>query len=440
MDFIYLKSKFISMSKYLNISRASRMTWMVLLCLPSFIWSCEKSGSQPNEPKKDPIVIQLSSAENKMAQADMGFALNLFYRICEENRTNPSKDNILISPFSMSIALAMVWNGAAGDTKTAIQNTLGFEQYTDTEVNDYYKKMKEALLSTDPSVKLAIANSIWYRKGASINSSFVQTNKNWYDAQVLAADFSSPTAKDFINKWCSDNTNGLINNVIDKTSAEDLIYLLNALYFKGEWSDGYEFDESKTKKGTFKRDDGTTVYPYMMTNNIKMSYFNDETLSAVSLPYGNGAFTMVFALPCENVTTPQMIATLKQPSYWNEMQKNWHTYQISLQVPRFKMKFNDRFNNVLKQMGMSVAFSPFSADFSRAFDDNDFFISFVDQFTYIDVNEKGTEAVAVTVISGVDSVPVFPSASFIADHPFVFAIKENSTGCILFMGKVGDPS
>lgn len=398
--------------------------------------SCEKSDPQT---KSDPIIIQLNTDEAKMAEANRDFAMDFFSMIYEESKGNPSKENILISPFSLSTTLAMVWNGAAGNTKTAIQNVLGVKNYTDEEVNSYYKKMNKALLTTDPSLTLSIANSVWYRKGGAINSQFVQNNKNWYDAKVQAVDFSSSDATNTINNWCSDKTNGLIKKVVTQTSPSDLLYLLNALYFKGEWAENVKFDKSKTQKGIFTCDNGTTVSANMMTNKQKLQYFEDETLSAVALPYGNESFSMVLVLPRVDASTSQMVAKLKQPLYWSEMQKSLSKYEVSLQVPRFKMTLEYKLNDVLKQMGMTIAFDPSMADFSRAFTSNYFCISYVKQFTYIDVNEKGTEAAAVTG-TGIDGLPGdINKKAFIANRPFVFAIKEKSTGCILFMGLVGNP-
>ncbi|MFA5850307.1 MAG: serpin family protein [Bacteroidales bacterium] len=398
--------------------------------------SCEKNTKTEDE-KRDPIEIVLSASENKMAVSDKSFALNIFESVC---KNDAGKENIMISPFSLSSALAMVWNGADGQTKSAIQNTIGFEGYQEKEVNDYFKKMRESLISTDPSVKLAIANSIWYRTGAKINDVFVKSNKMFYNAQVQALDFSLPSAKNTINNWCSDNTNGLIKDVVKETPPDALIYLLNALYFKGEWKSGYGFDEKNTRNGTFKCDDGKTVSVQMMNNVRKISYFEDQTLSAVTLPYGNGAFNMVILLPKTNISTGKMIDALKNEQYWGNILTKWTTKEVSMQVPKFKFKYEIDLNSILKAMGMAVAFDPLSANFSKAFTDNNFFISLVKQFTYIDVNEKGTEAAAVTVIMGVTSAGPAEHVSFIADHPFVFAIVENSTGCILFMGKVGNPS
>jgi len=410
-----------------------------IICGFCLLSSCDKNQSPSEETIKEPITIQLNTSETKMAEADKSFAMEFFSLAYENNQKGAKKDNIMISPFSLSTALAMVWNGADGETKSAIQNVLGFQSYTDNDVNGYYKKMKESLLSTDPSVKLAIANSIWYRNGISVNDGFVQTNKTWYNAQVQALDFSSPDAVKTINKWCSDNTNGLIKEVLKEISPYDLMYLLNALYFKGDWGKGYTFKETETKSGLFKKENGTIVSANMMNNQKELLYYTDETLSAVNLPYGNGAFSMVIMLPQENVSVSKMITKLKSPLYWQNFIKNMVTKEVNMQIPKFKIEYKDNLNDILKQMGMAIAFDSYLADFSRIFPQLKSYISTVDQFTYIDVNEKGTEAAAVTII-GIKNTSYTPPVNFTANHPFVFAICEKSTGCVLFMGMVGNPS
>ncbi len=409
--------------------------FFLIVLFTTIFSSCEKSDPQT---VTEPITIQLNTSETKIAESDKDFSLEFFSRAYEQNAKGAKKENIMISPFSLSTALAMVWNGANGETRTAIQNTLGLENYTSDELNGYYKKMKDALLSTDPSVRLAIANSIWYRKGAMVNDEFVQTNKTWYKAQVEAIDFTLPSAVNIINKWCSDNTNGLIKDVLKQISPYDMMFLLNALYFKGTWGEGYGFKESDTKQAPFRKEDGTSATVNMMNNKAKMLYYNDETLSAVNLPYGNGAFSMMLMLPQENVSMSAMVTKLKSPSYWLNMINGRTSKEVALQIPKFKIEYNGDLIEVLKQMGMAIAFDPVKADFSKIFPLYQTYISKVDQFTYIDVNEKGTEAAAVTVI-GISLTSYAPPVTFTANRPFVFAICEKSTGCVLFMGLVGNP-
>jgi len=413
----------------------TQVFYPVVICIIITITtSCTKNDD--SKIIKDPIPIVLSASENKIAVSDKSFAINLFSTVCKNDSDN---ENIMISPFSLSSALAMVWNGTDALTKTSIQNTLGFEGYSDSEVNGYFKKLRESLIATDPSLKLAIANSIWYRKGAKINDVFSQTNKNSYNAHIQGIDFSSPSTASTINNWCSNNTNGLINNVAKEISPDALLCLINALYFKGEWKSGYDFDKKETIEGAFTCDNGKTVTAQMMNNVKAINFLEDPTLSAITLPYGNGAFDMVIILPKPDISINQVIDTLNKGSYWANMSKEWRLAIVKMQIPRFKFKFEIELNNTLRSMGMSNAFDALTANFSKAFIDKNFYISLVKQFTYIDLNEKGTEAAAISLITAVSSPGLPKSVNFTANHPFIFAIKENSTGCILFIGKVGNP-
>ena len=202
--------------------------------------SCDKSTVEKEPELTAPMKIELRGAEASMVESDQLFAFEFFSKVFDEER-NDKGENFMVSPFSLSMALAMTWNGSAGDTKLAMQNTLGMGNWTDDEVNNYFRKLKDAFEKTDPSTKLAIANSIWTNKNVKIQPEFISLNETFYNATVEAVDFGSPATVDRINKWAADNTNNLIKEVLDKTKPSDLMYLLNALYFKGIWVS--EFDE-----------------------------------------------------------------------------------------------------------------------------------------------------------------------------------------------------
>jgi len=346
-------------------------------------------------------------------------------------------ENIAISPLSLNMALAMVWNGANGETKQAIQQAMGMGDYQQSEVNDYFKKLREAFVKTDPTVKLAIANSIWSRQGFPVKSSFYDINKNYYQAEVKEVDFTSPNTLKQINQWCSDNTNGLIKEIIKEIPSDMMMYLINALYFKGEWAN--QFDPSATRETAFTKENGSSVQVKMMNQDITLPYYQDETLSSVSMPFGNNAFSMVFILPNENVSFAAMVNQLKQPGYFARCTSGYGSADVNLYIPIFKIDYDILLNKTLQQLGMGVAFSDF-ADFS-GISDIPLCISFVKQKVSVSIDEKGGEAAAVTVVGMITTS--FPSnppkVTFRADRPFLFAIRENSTGVVLFMGKIGNP-
>lgn len=382
----------------------------------------------------EPIKIDLQTVEVAQLKSDQAFAFEFFSNVFSEEKNDENK-NFMVSPFSLSMALAMTWNGSANETKSAIQNTLKLGDMSDKEVNEYFKKLKESFEKTDPSTKLAIANSIWTNKNIEILPEFVSLNKNYFNSTVEAVDFGDPTVKDRINKWADENTNGLIKDVIEGTDPQALMYLLNALYFKGIWTS--EFDAENTTKMDFFNEQGSPVKVDMMHQKELFNYVSDETMQMVQLPYGNESFSMMVLLPNDNKQLTDIISNLENEDYWDNMKNRLRDNEVDLFIPKFKTEYSKKLNDILIDMGMSIAFDPQKADFSRM-SARDAFISFVEQFTYINTDEVGTEAAAVTVV-GVMTTSVQPSppkATFKADRPFIYLIQENSTGAILFMGAV----
>jgi len=402
-----------------------------------FLTACKNDTESGKNNYPDPIQIDLSATELQMANESQNFAANLFSVIHDLYANDPESENIAISPLSLNMALAMTWNGANGETKQAIQQAMGMGDYPQSEVNDYFKKLREDFVKTDPTVKLAIANSIWTKQGFPVKQSFYDVNKNFYKAEVKEVDFSSPNTIPLINQWCSDNTNGLIKEMLKTIPPDVVMYLINALYFKGEWAD--RFDASATRDAAFTKEDGSSVQVKMMHQDNQFVYSHNGYLSTVSLPFGNNAFSMVFFLPNENVSFTEMLNQLKQQGYFSACLQSGFTADVDLYIPKFTTEYGITLNETLKQLGMGVAFSDM-ADF-YGISDISLCISNVIQKTSVSIDEKGGEAAAVTVVETMEtSLPPTPQkVIFRADHPFLFAIKENSTGVVLFMGKIGEP-
>ncbi|MEA4950779.1 MAG: serpin family protein [Petrimonas sp.] len=408
-----------------------------LLLVAVVLAGCEKSDNE-TVPKNlpAPLEITLRAEEAGIVKNDQQFAFELFSNVFSEEAKGEDK-SFMVSPFSLSMALAMTWNGAAGETKTAMQETLKMGNYSDDDFNGYYKKLKEALLKTDPSTQLSIANAIFTNKFVTIKPNFIKTNTDYYHATVQPVDFSLPTTKDIINRWASDNTNNLIKEVIDKTNADDLMYLLNAIYFKGIWTT--KFDAKNTSKKAFLTENGTKRTVDMMSQTAKFNYTEDEIMQVVQLPYGNQAFSMLVLLPQSGKKQTDVVSALQNKEYWGKTRTALRQAEVVLSLPKFKTEYSIKLNEVLGKMGMGVAFDPYKADFSRM-SEISAFISFVKQDTYISTDESGTEAAAVTVI-GMEMTSAAPGPQkviFNADRPFIYVIQENSTGAILFMGAVKD--
>ena len=396
--------------------------------------SCDKSNDNNSPELPKPLEIKLNSAQTRILESDKNFAFDFFGKVFDAEAADEDK-NFMVSPFSLSMALSMTWNGAAGETKSAMKSALGLSDFSDEEANYYFKKLKGDLLKTDASTQLAIANSIWTNQNIAIKESFLSLNKSYYDATAQSVDFENTETAKRINQWASDNTNGLIKEVLQKTGKYDLMYLLNAIYFKGIWTT--KFEAKNTSKMPFTYENGTSKNVDMMQQKASFNNTEDETLQAVQLPYGNQAFSMVVLLPKEGKKLNDIVSIAKENSYWNNLISSFRSAEVNLFLPKFKTEYRKKLNDILTDMGMGIAFTA-QADFS-GMSDVSAAISFVEQFTYISTDEEGTEAAAVTVV-GIEMTSAGPSTpkvvTFKADKPFIYVIRENSTGAILFMGAV----
>jgi serpin B len=298
------------------------------------------------------------------------------------------------------------------------------------------------LLVTDKTLSLAIANSVWYDQDKFIiNNDFVNLSKTWFDAPATGLDYASPNALATVNKWCEDNTNGLIRDMLGDLKD---VEILNALYFKGNWSYGYDFNVKETSKQSFTKSNGETAEVDMMyhkySQNKFLKYYKDEYLSLVSIPYGNKACNMYFVLPSENSTFDEMTEQLLVSGYWSQVTRAGES-MVEIYIPKFELKYENKdIKTILSQMGMGVAYNSATALFPHIANNANFYIARSTQKTYIRIDEKGTEAAAVSE-QGLMDIAGLPSgpAVFRADRPFLFVIQENSTGTILFMGKIGNP-
>ncbi len=394
--------------------------------------SCSSDDTSiPELPDAKPIVLK-AQFENKLKNNNE-FAIDLF----KATYKNEDKKNLFISPLSVDMALGMTWNGAAGETKTEMQAALRNQGYTAEDINEYAKTLREALINADPSTKLAIANSIWARSGFDLEQSFIDVNKTNYNAEVKALDFTSPNAVKEINNWCTTNTNNKIPEILDNIPSDAVMYLINAIYFKGIWK--YQFDKKNTQDLPFTKENGTTQNVKMMGLTENLGYTADENTRYLEMPYGNKAFSMIIALPQPEKDLKDVIQNISNDS-WSNATKNIQIRSIKLQLPRFKLECDyEMEKNILPDMGMRLAFNPSLANFTGINKSGNLAISKVKHKTFVEVNEEGTEAAAVTSVEVIyTSVGPSTPISFAVNQPFLFAIKENSTGIILFIGKIGE--
>ena len=401
------------------------------LSLLSILAACQndENPSKPEpKPRKD---ISLTRVEQSLLDANTDFAFRFFSQVCN---TEDEKPNVFVSPLSASLCLSMITNGASGNTLTEMQDVLGFpaSSFSLDDLNNYNHKLTTALLDLDNTTQLGIANSIWVKQGFKVYDSFVNVNKQMYDAQVQELDFTSPTAKDVINRWCAEQTNDCIKEVIKVIPANARMYLLNALYFKGIWAS--QFEKSATRQENFTNSDGTQQKVNMMNQTEMFNYTKNSTFSIAELPYGNEAFSMVILLPSGGKTLDESLSELTSEN-WKEWNSNMAGKQLQVKLPRFKVEYDKTLIDDMIAMGMKDAFDGNKADFSKM-SAAELYVGILQQFTYINVDEEGTEAAAVTVGGMLDSAGLPVTIPFYVDSPFAFMIKEKSTGAILFMGKV----
>jgi serpin B len=385
--------------------------------------------NEPNPQPKDAEPIQLSAALEKRVAQDNDFAFGLLRKTIEIS----DETNVTVSPLSVSIALGMAWNGADSDTKTEMETALKMSGLSPNEINEYYKVMQTTLPEIDPTTKLSIANSLWYRTGFPVKQDFLKVNTDYFNAEVRELDFDQAWAVDTINNWCSRKTNKLIPTIIDKISQDAMLYLINAVYFKGIWRS--KFDKKRTFETNFTNEAKNQVKVNMMNLKDTFSYTADADAQYLNMPYGNKAYSMTVILPAENKTTADILNNMTVEK-WNSTLATMIPRQVIVSMPRFKTENKFILNNSLKAMGMQKAFSPQEADFSNI-SDISLFISKVIHKTYVAVDEEGTEAAAVTAVEfELTSMPDYPV--FTVNKPFIFVIREQSTGIILFIGKMGN--
>ena len=395
-----------------------------------FACNSDSEGDINHEIQEDakPIELRLMAK----VETDNDFALDLLKATYKFD----DKDNIFISPLSVSMALSMTLNGAKGATLDEMKEALRAKGYSANEINEYNKSLKKALLEVDNSTEIAIANSIWYRNSYTVKNDFITVNKDNYDAEIKAIDFNSPNAVTQINGWCAEHTKDKITEIIQEISSDEIMYLINAIYFKGIWKS--RFDKKNTnKEDFFSENKSSSGKVDMMNQTGAFDYFADDNCQYIRLPYGNKAFSMVVILPDEVKTVNDIISNLDSEQ-WNNAMENMREHEVNLSFPRFKTECEYKMRkSILPEMGMITPFIGGLADFSGIMDIS-IYISQVIHKTFVEVNEEGTEAAAVTavIMKGYSMLPT-KSINFKVNKPFVFAIRENSTGVILFIGKMG---
>jgi len=429
-----------------------RILWIALTGLCFSLWSCKSEKTEENSEAKaektddvsetnagktdeepeaiaEQCPINLTEAQKDFVNGNNAFTLKFLKTINDYDTTDNS---FFYSPLSIVYVLSMVNDAAEGTTRQELEKTMGFRKGGIEAINEYCKTLIDSLPKVDARTKLHIANAVFVNDKYKLKSQFQKDMQTFYDANAESLNFSSPTSLNRINGWCNDKTNGLIPDILEEIDPIAVSYLLNAIYFKANWAE--KFDEFETQTETFTTPNDPIPTP-LMHKSLELKYFKNETFASVDIPYGNEMWSMTVMLPEEGKNTNDVIDYLNKNglSFLTETR----TYNVDLKLPRFETEStaDKLLIKVLEKMGMQRVFAE-NAEIPNMCDDN-LFINMMRQKAIIKVNETGTEAAVVTVAGTVPLSAKYPSpkAVFYADHPFVYVIREASTGVVLFVGK-----
>ena len=395
--------------------------------------SCDK------QPEKilpsDPVEIKLDLRQKEVVVSANRFAFDLFKPVVAGETAGT---NIMISPFSVTSALSMTLNGASGGTFDAVKSALRYDGMSLEEINDTYRKLVTEMIPVDERVVMEVANSVWAENHFPVKKEFIDALKEWYRAEARNFDVSDPRSVDIINGWIEEKTHDRIQKMIAQLEPDLAMLLINAVYFNGKWK--HQFDSKLTADRPFYVTPGNPVNVPMMYQKQKFAVAAADKARLVELPYGQGNYSMVVALPDEGVSASEIASGLDAGKWVEWMEAlSYGITEVELYMPKFKYDYKRKLNDDLVSLGMGPAFDPGVADFSRI-SNVDVFISFVLHQTFIENKEEGTEAAAATVVGFTrTSLPPEPEKINI-NRPFLYFIREVTTGTIVFMGMVDDPT
>lgn len=410
------------------------MTAMVLsACRTARVEKAAENGNanwSVNEEVDESFLI-LSDAQHEMVNNNNSFAFSLY------NKTMGMNSRV-VSPLSVTYLMSMLANGADGETQQQILATLGWagegiQQPSLQDINDYSRMLIEKTARLDKAVTVEIANYVAVNKEFKLNSKFQKSVERDYKAGVESLNFTSPSTLKHINDWCNDRTHGMIPSIINEVDPDAVSYLMNAIYFNGTWKD--KFSKEETKQEMFRGYTRDIQYVDMMHRHGEYFYADGDGYSAVSIPYGNGAFRMTVILPTEGSFLRDVMASMDGGKF-QALQRSMEKCNVDLKIPRFTTEVDLPLNDIISALGAPLIFSS-QADFSQ-FARGNFYVSKMFQKAKIEVSEEGTKAAAVTAAIMMMSA-VRPekmrNVVFHADSPFAYIISENSTGSIYFMGQ-----
>ncbi len=389
--------------------------------------SCDKQAA--NDTAND----NNTKLKSAIVDQNNSFSIDIFKKIIDNEDT---EKNVFISPLSMYYALSMAGTGAANETYAEFVKLLGWENKTQEEVLVSMKDLYSDLMPSQSGITFEIANSLWQKKGFPIKESYKNQTREYFDAEVRELDFASPEAVDVINSWIEVKTNNKIKDMLDVIPYDAIMYLINAVYFNANWK--YQFDEEDNIDDVFTQANGNTGSVTYMRQKTDLQYLNNNLFTSVKMPYTDSSYFMTVFLPNQNLTADELISEMSIEK-WNKWSEEYTAQEVTITLPKFKYSFGTRnINDELKSLGLIKAYNAYEADF-LGITDEQVFISRVMHKAFIEVNEKGSEAAAATIVEVFNTSAGYPEYCLNANRPFVFAICHQPTNSILFIGKVAYP-
>jgi len=398
-------------------------------CGPRALETIERQGAPRQETKSRPVTGIVGAIDE--------FGFELLGRVSDE-----ASGNAVISPVSVHAVLAMTATGANGETADQMRRVLRTDAMTPDEANSQWGTLLQSLGKRDSAQTLHLANALWAREGIKFRQPFLDANRDHFGAQISTLDFENENVASAVNAWVSKATKGMIQGMLDEVDPNAVLILANAAYFKGDWAD--PFTKEATYRAPFTRGDGTKVDVDMMRTTTHLPYAQDEMVQATKLTYEGGDTALYVMLPKPGIALEAAREALGAGGFGQLRRALESTAptEVSLELPKLDVEYSTDLVGPLAAMGMPLAFDSSEADFSKISAARNVWLSRVSHATRIKVDEKGTEAAAATVAQAPASAA--PSMTMppvmICDRPYAFAIVDEKSGVVLFLGAVNDPN
>lgn len=429
----------------------ARLCPLVPLCVLSLCAGCAHDATVPATnttpmsaetqaaatPGQFTTVAPVAYDNATLTRAYNGFGLRLFSTL---QSAQPAQ-NTFISPMSIAVALAMTYNGARHETQQAMADTLGVPGMAREQFNQLNQAVLDSLANADPAVDVSIANALWARADIPFVPAFMSAVRAAYHAELANVNFLAPETCGRINQWVESATRNRIKDLVKQgdMTEDTILILINAIYFKGKWET--PFEREATHELPFTCGDGSVRQHPLMVQSGTYRYYEDDHVQVIRLPYGKGRLSMRVILPARGSSVAAVLATLDE-AQWRAWDEALVAKEGTIKLPRFKMAYEAELSRPLSELGMGVAFDRNRADFADMASIRErICISAVRHKSFVEVNEEGTEAAAATAVAMMRVTSAMPMQRFmmVCDRPFLFAICDDETGMVLFLGSVQQP-